>query len=688
MGTVHRMLLAGLAALPLFLPSAHGAEGGNKPGVAVIIGNKAYADSRLRDVSYAHNDAEAFKRFVTGRLGFDPRKVMYLRDATKTQMESAFGSRDVPGRLYRWAQGDGGPDIVVFYSGHGGEGTGKTGGYLLPVDANKDTAEANGYPIAQLYENLGKMPHKSVTVFLDACFSGVGGESIDNASPVTRGAVLSGVQGVAGMTVLTAASGNQWAYWDAKSRHGLFTEHLLNGLYGDADLDKDGSVTAGEAKMYLDQNMSWAARTAYGSEQDAGLLGDEKAVLSISPVDGWGSRPLLGPPPAAFTVLVEPANARVRILNIGPAYRAGMELAVGSYLVEASAEGYLTKTSTVAHGVAPTLHRMALMPLMPTGAPFTVRTGPPNAHVQIMNIGHRYEPGIRLPPGSYAAKVSAVGFDTVERTLRHENEPTDVWIGLPFRDCPVCPKMVEIPTGSYRMGTSEQGEGNAKIEGPVHDVAIRYRLAVGMFEVSFEEWDSCKRDGGCQVPLQDEGSGGAYPIDHATMGHAREYTKWLKDRTGRPYRLPSEAEWEYAARAGTQSERYWGQEDQCAYANGADLVAQLDRPDLGVFASCGDGYTRTAPSDDRRFAPNAWGLYHMLGNVHEWTQDCWVPNYLDAPADGRPREDCEEGGAHRVVRGGSWSSAPRWIRARMRHAVDPGASYNDLGFRVVVEVSR
>ena len=260
---------------------------GNELGVAVIVGNKEYADERVPEVSYAHNDAEAFKRFVTGRLGFDLDNVIDLRDATKSQLETAFGVKgNAEGLVWRYVDPSGGSDVVVFYSGHGVPG--KAGrGYLLPVDSNPDTAELNGYPIDLLYENLGGLSTRSTTVFLDACFSGGSprGMLIRSASPVY---VEADVSGGADMTVLTAASGAQLASWDEGARHGLFTEHLLDGLYGAADADGDGRVTAHEA-LHRDRTMTRAARREFGRVQDAGLHGVESAVLGFSPSDGWGS---------------------------------------------------------------------------------------------------------------------------------------------------------------------------------------------------------------------------------------------------------------------------------------------------------------------------------------------------------------------------------------------------------------
>ena len=616
--------------------------------VALVVGNADYSHAPV--LVNPRNDAQDIAASLR-RLGFHVTAGFDLDYATMKSRVTEFSRR-----------AHGAEVALFFFAGHGMQVDGVN--YLVPTDARlgaKSTVDSEAWELGRILRGMGRGTN---LVFLDACRDNPFGRGWAGDGKRSVGRGLAPVERSIDGTFIAYATAEGDIALDGAGRNSPFTEALKQYI-------EEPGLTIGQVMTRVSGKLAPLA-------QDPWIMSSLKSDFYFKP-------PLpsdLGTTTPQPRVRMDPAEAAWRQIettnNVRILERFLQEFPGSPFRLAAEARIAALRGGT--RDPAPSI------PL--SGEPFTVRTGPGTARVQIMNIEPTYQPGIQLPPGSYDVKVTAPGFDTVERTLRHENEPTDVWIGLPFRDCPVCPKMVEIPTGSYRMGTSEQGEGNTKIEGPVHDVAIRYRLAVGVFEVSFEEWDSCKRDGGCQVPLQDEGSGGAYPIDHATMGHAREYTKWLEDRTGRPYRLPSEAEWEYAARAGTQSERYWGQRDQCAYANGADLVAQLDHADLEVFANCRDGYTRTAPSDDRRFAPNAWGLYHMLGNVHEWTQDCWVPNYLDAPADGRPREDCEEGGAHRVVRGGSWRSAPRWIRACKRHAVDPGASYNDLGFRVVVEVSR
>ncbi len=269
----------------------------NSSGVAVIIGNRHYQGA-VPEVSYAHRDADAFKRYVVDALGYDPDNILDLRDATQAQMVATFGNQaSAQGNLWSYLDPAGGSDVVVFYSGHGVPGQRDGKGYLLPADADPNVPELNAYPIDLLYSNLAKLDEAgSVAVFLDACFSGGSqrGMLIENASPVYVTAALPNA--VAGaMTVLTAASGGQLASWDTAARHGMFTHHLLDALYGKGDADGDGSVSATEAKRYLDRHMTRAARRTYKRNQVASLLGDGDRSLAFSGDTGFGTRPALGP---------------------------------------------------------------------------------------------------------------------------------------------------------------------------------------------------------------------------------------------------------------------------------------------------------------------------------------------------------------------------------------------------------
>ena len=273
------------------------AEYANPYGVAVIIGNRTYGGD-IPAVDFAHRDAEAFRRYVLDVLGFDPENIIDLRDTTQAEMWSTFGSRTTADRSELWSYlADEGSDVVVFYSGHGVPGIDDERGYLLPVNADPNTAELNGYPIDVLFDNLANLKlARSIAVYVDACFSGGsggGGMLIEGASPVYVEASLPDT-GTERLTVLTAASDKQLASWDRKARHGLFTHHLLEALHGKADRDADGRVTAREAKAYLDRYMTRAAKRTWKRRQRAGLMGNADAVLAKAGAGGaFPPRPAL-----------------------------------------------------------------------------------------------------------------------------------------------------------------------------------------------------------------------------------------------------------------------------------------------------------------------------------------------------------------------------------------------------------
>ena len=254
-------------------------------------------------------------------------------------------------------------------------------------------------------------------------------------------------------------------------------------------------------------------------------------------------------------------------------------------------------------------------------------------------------------------------------------------VGGRFRDCANCPEMVVVPSGSFMMGSPGGESGRYDNEGPRHRVRIGYRFAVGVYEVTFGEWDACASAGGCGgYRPDDRGWGrGNRPVMNVSWNDAQGYVRWLSERTRERYRLLSESEWEYTSRAGTTAARYWGESsrDQCHYGNGADETARRHESGWTV-APCDDGYYRTSPAGN--YEPNAFGLHDVLGNVWEWTQDCWNDSYAGAPADGSAwgRGAC----ANRVLRGGSWLSTPRFLRSADRNRNTAGTRDSIIGFRV------
>ena len=190
--------------------------------------------------------------------------------------------------------------------------------------------------------------------------------------------------------------------------------------------------------------------------------------------------------------------------------------------------------------------------------------------------------------------------------------------GEVFRDCDVCPEMVVLPSGSFVIGAPDSEVGRWKNEGPQQQVTIDYAFAVGIYEVTFEEWSACVRSRGCAGHEPDDrGWGrGRRPVINVSWNDAWRYAYWITERTGEEYRLLSEAEWEYMARAGTQTARYWGENsgEQCQYANGYDAFGLANYPISYMDpAGCRDRQATTAPV--RTYRSNGFGLYDVLGNV-------------------------------------------------------------------------
>jgi formylglycine-generating enzyme required for sulfatase activity len=254
--------------------------------------------------------------------------------------------------------------------------------------------------------------------------------------------------------------------------------------------------------------------------------------------------------------------------------------------------------------------------------------------------------------------------------------------GESFRDCPDCPEMVVVPAGSFMMGSPASEPGHHDIEGPQRRVTIARPFAVGKYEVTFAEWDACVVAGGCKHRPGDQGWGrGKRPVMDVSWDHiTEEYLPWLSRKTGRTYRLLTEAEWEYAARAGSTARFHFGnaEKDLCTYGNVADLTAG-EKYKGWTIASCRDGHVHTAPVGS--FRPNAFGLYDMHGNVWEWVQDCLHGNYQGAPTDGSAwTTGCPENS--RVLRGGSWHYDPLYLGSAIRFRYLPDFGHVDLGFRL------
>lgn len=253
-----------------------------------------------------------------------------------------------------------------------------------------------------------------------------------------------------------------------------------------------------------------------------------------------------------------------------------------------------------------------------------------------------------------------------------------------FRDCPDCPVMVVVPAGHFLMGANPNEPGHTPAELPAHAVAVQARFAIGKFDVTRTEFTAFANATGYKTDTakcdwraprahgQPMSQSDSDPVVCVSWNDAGAYAEWLSRKTGKPYRLPSEAEWEYAARGGTRTSRPWGDRIARENANyGADRCC-------APFAAGKDRWLYTSPAGS--FPPNAFDLYDMLGNVWQWVQDCSHPDYAGAPATAIvwAGGDC----TGHVARGGAWFQAPDLVRTAARAADKTDFRIGDIGFRV------
>lgn len=251
-------------------------------------------------------------------------------------------------------------------------------------------------------------------------------------------------------------------------------------------------------------------------------------------------------------------------------------------------------------------------------------------------------------------------------TARVEPPPRNPTAGEMFRDCAQCPDVVVLAAGEFTMGSDD-----VETEKPAHRAVIGSPFAVGRSEVTFAQWDACVEGGGCTYRPSDHGRGRTtLPVGEVSWRDARDYANWLTRVSGHKYRLPTEAEWEYAARAGTTTAFWWGDEARAGLAN---------------CRGCGGD----SPRESRpvgSFQANPFGLVDTAGNLAEWVEDCWTDSYRPAPSDAssRPAGSCSQ----RVLRGGSFDAGARYVRSSSRFPYDADSRYYANGFRVVRELTR
>lgn len=225
--------------------------------------------------------------------------------------------------------------------------------------------------------------------------------------------------------------------------------------------------------------------------------------------------------------------------------------------------------------------------------------------------------------------------------------------------------MVSLPGGTFTMG-SNSGDPSEK---PAHRVSINAPFAIGKFEVTVEQWNACVDAGACPRLGADGGKASSAPVRDVSWDDVQQYLQWLSKTSGKSYRLPTEAEWEYAARGGTSTRFWWGEQMRPGNAN---------------CKECGEPWSQDGPANVGSFAANPFGLHDVNGSVWEWVSDCWHPTFKGAPDDGSAWDtpNCRE----RVIRGGSWREGASYMPSSTRFKYAASVRNSQNGFRVVREL--
>ncbi len=523
-------------------------------------------------------------------------------------------------------------NLLIYYAGHGWLDEVTDTGYWLPVDAETDN-DAQWIANSTITNHVGAIAAKHVLVVADSCFSGTltraARVSLDAGSE--RAAWLERMARKRSRTALT--SGGLEPVSDSGGQgHSVFARQFIEALRAnDHVLDAAGLYDRIKNKVVLNADQT----PNYNDIRKAGHDGGDFLFVPIN-ID--------------VAITVEGTTPAAKDTALEAQFWASIEESDDPAVFEAYLE--------------------------------------------------------QFPDGAFAP-LARLKTERLSRSLTEGVAGRSSYVpGEEFYDCPRCPRMTVLPVGNYMMGSTDATEfWRSQFEEPLHRVRIRTPIAISKYEVTRAEYaafaDATRRaaapcqawDGEAWVvdPARDWRDPGYpqeddHPVTCVTWEDAQAYAAWLSSETGQTYRLPSEAEWEYAARALSETSRYWEAEatplDACAAANVYDAVGAHAHRFSWTSEVCRDGAAETAPVGN--FRPNQFGLYDVLGNVWEWVEDCWHDSYDGAPDDGSARRDgaCTE----RVARGGSWHYAPWFVRAAHRLAETPTNATYDLGFRVALSL--
>ena len=623
---------------------AAGAHAQEPARLALLIGNRDY-DPSVGVLKNPHNDITLVGEALT-RQGFTV--LPPIKDATRVQILSAM--RDFARRLNQAGSGAVG---FLYYSGHGASESGTNVNYLIPIDAQKPGSESfwdQSVNLDEVLKLLGNAGAAAKFVVFDACRN-------ELRLPYRGSKGFVPVREQPGIFVAYTTAPGQPASDDGE-RGGPYASALA------AELTKPGLD-----HLSLFQNVKKSVYSATNGAQSPwesnGLIrrvyltapkapsaqpqapdADAEAAREWAAVDKSSTAMLR-------TFLLRhggsryAAYAQARLEELGGGQPASGSGAGSSWWQWPSGQRTEPEKPKDTQPVA--------IPAKPPGA---------EKDTQVAVVVPKTPPAIA--PNRRACDGLLVAVAMGKKPCIKPGS------GESFRDCPNCPEMVIAPSGRFIMGSPKKGPEHQNDE-TQHEVRIAKPFAVGRFAVTFAEWGACVADGGCGgYRPADEGWGrDDRPVINVSWDDAKLYVQWLSKKTGKQYRLLSEAEREYVARAGTTTPFWWGSSITPEQAN-------YDGNYTYNGGSKGGYRQKTLPV--KSFKPNPWGLYQVHGNVYDWVEDCYHDNYNGVPSDGSAwiAGECK----YRVLRGGSWSLIPQYLRAAYRDLNSP--VYLSIGFRVAL----
>jgi len=597
--------------------------------LALVIGNASYGNQPLAN---ATRDAAATSAMLR-RLGFEVMTYSNLDHARMNEAVHEFNQRLAAGGVG-----------LLYFAGHGmrvGEST-----LLLPVDAQ-------GSPAAAITQGID----------LNSILAGMSAPRSDQLNLVVLDTCLNNPYDPANVSIVRPPSRTIVAYATAPGAyaadgtlHGTYTAALLRAINQPGrniedvlhDVARSVSLaTQGQQIPWMTEGPAAAADRFQFAPSD--LRAGNRDSDSDSDSDS-GQRAMMAETVIAYQsrgILPKDSNEQYEITfweSIKDStYPSDYEAYLKAYpngrfatLAHARIDRLRAAGAPKAQSQAQADHARAVTP--PASAPLAP-SAPPPAEKSV---------AASSPPPAPKPAIKTAASTTGE-----------------IKDCAACPALIALPGGTFEMGSNSDDPA----ERPVHRVSIGQPFAIGKYEVTIEQWNACADAAGCpRIDIEGNASKTA-PVRNLSWDDAQAYVKWLTKTTGKTYRLPSEAEWEYAARGGTTTTYWWGNEMRKGYADCKD---------------CGEPWRKDSPVNVGSFIPNPFGLFDMNGSVWEWVGDCWHSSYKGAPADGRVWD--EAGCPMRVIRGGSWPDGAAYMQSSTRFKYSASVRQSQNGMRVAREM--